>query len=126
LGRRTGRVEGPRLLFPNLVLGLTHSALAMSARLANDFSGYQGRWGVGVLLDGLKGVVPYDGGSMWQDMQATYSRPEYERQTTTTTEEMMLDAPAVVQRLLGKLIRGLGVEERYLPYSVDRLLKSPD
>jgi len=36
------------------------------------------------------------------------------------------DAPAVVQRLLGKLARGLGVEARYLPYSVDSLLQAPE
>jgi hypothetical protein len=35
------------------------------------------------------------------------------------------DAPAVVQRLLGKLIRGLGVEAGYLPCSVESLLEAP-
>ena len=114
-----------RLLFPTLLLGLTHSVLSMAGRLAQQFSGYQGQWAVGVLLDNLKGVIPYDGRLTWGDMGYPYSRQEYEQLTTTDTGELIEDAAAVVERLLGKLMRGLGVDSRYLPYSTESLLKAP-
>lgn len=47
-----------RTLIPVVVLG----------RLAQQVSGYQRQWAVGVLLDDLKGVSPYDGRLTWGDM----------------------------------------------------------
>ncbi|MEU6205382.1 hypothetical protein ABZ814_17595 [Micromonospora musae] len=114
-----------RTLIPVVVLGLTHSVLTMAGRPAQQVSGYQGQWAVGVLLDNLKGVSPYDGRLTWGDMGYPYSRPEYEQLATTDTEELIENCAAVVERLLGKLMRGLGVDSRYLPYSTESLRKSP-
>ncbi|MFG1849572.1 AlbA family DNA-binding domain-containing protein [Micromonospora carbonacea] len=114
-----------RILIPVVVLGLTHSVLTMAGRLAQQFSGYQGQWSVGVLLDNLKGVGPYDGRLTWGDMGSPYSRAEYEQLATTDTEELIENCAAVVERLLGKLMRSLGVDSRYLPYSTESLRKSP-
>ncbi len=55
-----------------------------------------------------------------------YSREEYEQLITTTTTELVEETSAVVERLLGRLMRGLGVDSRYLPYSAESLRKSPD
>lgn len=70
-------------------------------------------------------MSPYDGRLTWGDMGYPYSRPEYEQLTTTDTDELIENTPAVVERLLGKLMRGLGVDSRYLPYSTESLRKSP-
>jgi hypothetical protein len=117
--------EPERVVLPVLILGLTHSLLNMAGRLAEHVSGYQGQWAVGVLLDNLKGVGPYDGRATWGDLGVAYSQSEYERLTTTTTTELIEDSAAVVERLLGRLLRGLGVDSRYLPYSAESLTKSP-
>lgn len=117
--------EPERILLPVVVLGLTHSALSMAGSLAQQVSGYQGQWAVGVLLDNLKGVFPYDGRRTWGDMGFPYSRTEYERLTMTDTAELVENTSAVVERVLGRLMRGLGVDRRYLPYSADSLKRSP-
>ena len=44
---------------------------------------------------------------------------------TTDTGELTEDNAAVVERLLGKLMRGLGVDSRYLPYSAESLHQAP-
>lgn len=129
-GRATDTLRRPaleefRVLFPALVLGLTHSVLSMAAHLAENVSGYQGQWAVGVLLDNLKGVGPYNGPYGMRHHVVTYSREEYEHLTTTTTAELVEHADAVVDRLLGRLMRGLGVDRVYLPYSVESLTKGP-
>lgn len=119
---RAGHTD-PRLTFPTLLLGLTHSALSVAAQLAVEVSGYQGQWSVGVLLDQMKGVTAHRGNAGFHD-GTPYSRDEYEQQTVTSTVELVDDAPAVVQRLLGKLMRGLRVDGIYLPYSPEKLRKA--
>jgi hypothetical protein len=117
--------ESEAVVFPVLILGLTHSLMMMAGRLAELTSGYQGEWAVGVLLDNLKNVGPYDGRVTWGDMGVAYSRVEYEQLTTTTSMELVEETSAVVERLLGRLMRGLGVDSRYLPYSAESLQKGP-
>ncbi|MEU4532124.1 hypothetical protein AB0F49_28230 [Micromonospora ureilytica] len=115
--------ESEAVVFPVLVLGMTHSLMMMAGHLAERAGGYQGQWAVGVLLDNLKNVGPFDGRATWGDMGVPYSRNEYEQLTTTTTLELAEETSAVVERLLGRLMRGLGVDSRYLPYSVESLQK---
>lgn len=117
--------ESEAVVFPVLVLGLAHSVMMMAGRMAQHAGGYQGQWAVGVLLDNLKNVSPFDGRATWGDMGVPYSRAEYEQLTTTTTMELTEQTSAVVERLLGRLLRGLGVDSRYLPYSVESLQKGP-
>ena len=100
-----------------LVLGLTHFVVALAGRLADEYSGYQGQWQLGMRMDRLRGAVPLD---LLQDLLSLagnpYSREEYEKLTSASTEEM-LDAPhAVAERLAAPLLRGLGIGSRYLPY----------
>jgi len=113
------------VVFPVVVLGVTHSVLALAGRLTDRHVAYQGLWTVGIRVDRLMGVVPYDQTRFWGDLGNPYSRDVYEKLTSTTTEELVTDTSAVVERLLGSLLRGLGVASRYLPYSTDSLSKSP-
>src|SRR5690242_8671650 len=43
-----------------LVLGLTHSVVALAGRLADEYAGYQGQWRLGIRMDRLRGAVPLD------------------------------------------------------------------
>ena len=45
-----------------------------------------------------------------------YSRDDYEKVTSATTEELINAPHAVAERLVAPLLRGLGIAPRYLPY----------
>jgi hypothetical protein len=46
-----------------------------------------------------------------------YPSEEYVATVHTTTREISEETPAVVERLAKGLLRGLGVDRRFLPYS---------
>jgi hypothetical protein len=117
--------ESRQVVYPGLVLALTHAVMLMAGRLAERTTGYQGQWAAGILLDNLKDVDPFDRVNASDQLGVPYSRAEYEHSTTATTMELVEETPAVVERLVGRLLRGLGVDNRYLPYSAESLQKGP-
>jgi hypothetical protein len=100
-----------------LVLGLTHSVAALAGRLGDEYAAYQGQWRLGIRMDRLRGVVPLD---LLQDPLRRagnpYTRDEYRRVTSASTEELVNAPHAVAGRLVAPLLRGLGIATRYLPY----------
>jgi hypothetical protein len=107
----------PMAVIAMLVLGLTHSVAALAGRLADEHGAYQGQWRLGIRMDRLRGAVPLD---LLQDplrrLGSPYSRDEYERVTSASTEELVNAPHAVVERLVAPLLRGLDIAPRYLPY----------
>jgi len=107
----------PVAVIPVLVLGLTHSVAALAGRLAATHTGYQGQWQLGMRMDRLRGTVALD---FLQDLRSwpgnPYSREEYEKTTSASTEELLNAPHAVAERLVAPLLRGLGIGSRYLPY----------
>lgn len=107
----------PMAVIAVLVLDLTHFVVALAGRLADEYTGYQGQWQPGIRMDRLRGAVPLD---LLQDLLSTagnpYSREEYEKLTSASTEEMLNAPHAVAERLVAPLLRGLGIGPRYLPY----------
>jgi hypothetical protein len=69
-------------------------------------------------MDRLRGAVPLD---LLQDPLGRpgtpYSRDEYEKVTSASTEELINAPHTVAERLVAPLLRGLGVAPRYLPYT---------
>ena len=100
-----------------LVLGLAHSVTALAGRLADEHGAYQGQWHLGIRMDRLRGAVPLD---LLQNplsrLGSPYSRDDYERVTSASTEELVNAPHAVAERLVAPLLRGLGIAPRYLPY----------
>jgi len=100
-----------------LVLGLTHSVAALAGRLVDEYAAYQGQWRLGIRMDRLHGAVPLD---LLQDplrrLGSPYTRDEYERVTSASTEELVNAPHAVAERLVAPLLRGLDIAPRYLPY----------
>lgn len=89
-------------------------AVAYAVRLAGwaatlgELVGYRGAWVLGFCGDRLRGLQShmYLEGS-WGDSQ-TYDADDY-RAVTTATHLEMLDRPEIVaDRLVGRLVRGLG------------------
>lgn len=118
----------PRQVFPStdnpptaviavLVLGLTHAVAALAGRLADEHAGYQGQWRLGLRIARLRGAVPLDRlarpGAL---VGGPYSRDEYERVTSASTEDLVLAPAPIVERIVAPLLRGLGVESLYIPY----------
>jgi hypothetical protein len=109
--------RSPMAVIAVLVLGLTHSVVALAGRLAGEYAGYQGQWQLGIRMDRLRGAVPLD---LLQDLRGwpgnPYNREEYEKVTSASTEELLNTPHAVAERLVAPLLRGLGIAPRYLPY----------
>ncbi len=118
---RTGFPPSDRpamVIIAMLVLGLTHSVAALAGRLVDEYAAYQGQWRLGIRMDRLRGAVPLD---LLQDplrrLGSPYSRDEYERVTSASTEELVNAPHAVAERLVAPLLRGLDIAPRYLPYN---------
>jgi hypothetical protein len=108
----------PMAVIAMLVLGLAHSVAALAGRLADEHAAYQGQWRLGIRMDRLRGVVPLDllQGHPLHRPGHPYTRDEYERVTSASTEELVNAPHAVAERLVAPLLRGLGIAPRYLPY----------
>jgi hypothetical protein len=81
------------VIFPDLLLGLTHSALAFAADLAQRFGGYDGAWDIGLRLSGIKDAIAYDyvqNGD--EDVVQPYDDDSYERTATATTAVLAVNA----------------------------------
>jgi hypothetical protein len=126
-GKGTSVFPGPGLLPPDrpamviiamLVLGLTHSVAALAGRLADEYAAYQGQWRLGIRMDRLHGAVPLDlpQGHPFHRVGHPYTRDEYERVISASTENLVNAPHAVAERLVAPLLRGLGIAPRYLPY----------
>lgn len=107
------------LIYATLVLGLTHSAVALAGRLADEHAAYQGQWRLGIRMDRLRGALPADlvAGDPFHWIGNPYTRDEYEKTTSATTEELVNAPHAVTERLVAPLLRGLGIASRYLPFT---------
>jgi hypothetical protein len=107
----------PMAVIAMLVLGLTHSVAALAGRLVDAYAAYQGQWRLGIRMDRLRGAMPLD---LLQDplrrLGNPYTRDEYEKVTSASTEELVNAPHAVAERLVAPLLRGLGIAPRYLPY----------
>jgi hypothetical protein len=107
----------PMAVIAILVLGLANSVAVLAGRLADAYTAYQGQWRLGIRMDRLRGAVPLDRlqGPLHRSGHP-YSRDEYERVTSASTEELVNAPHAVAERLVAPLLRGLGIASRYLPY----------
>lgn len=98
-------------------LEMLHGLVVVAAALASDL-GFWGEWDLAFRLDGLRGVEPIEvhlgEGSGRRDGSLD---DEFVSVAVTTTQEMVDQPAQVVQRVLGPLLRVLGTERRYLPYS---------
>jgi hypothetical protein len=106
-----------RVVFPELVLGLVHGTVAFAADLANEHSGYQGQWQIGLRLTGLAGTFAFEYVNVGDtDVVQPYNRDTFQRSTTAHTVELTDHAASVTERLVAPLLRGLAIDGQYLPY----------
>lgn len=96
-----------------------HAAVVLAATVANRYAGYQGPWRTGVLVTDLRGrfasQIP---GEFDSRRCPPYPLDEYLQVGAATTQEMSDEPAMVVTQLVRRLLRSLGVEGRYLPYTL--------
>ena len=111
------RPDAPDVVSPGQMLETMHGAVAVAGHLATEHTGYQGAWRAGVLVARLRGLLPSQAHShVGFQRFLPYPSDEYVATVHTTTREMAEETPAVVERLAKGLLRGLGVDRRFLPY----------
>ena len=114
-GQRPG---APNVVSPALVLELLHSVVAATGQVAEDHTGYQGLWRIGLLVTGLRGLVPTQAHSEAGFQRfVPYPAEDYVKVEQATTRQLVEQTPTVVERLVKGLLRGLGVDRRFLPYT---------
>jgi hypothetical protein len=116
--RRFGHaLDAPDVVSTGQVLETMHGAVAIAGHLATEHTGYLGTWQVGVLATKLRGLVPSQAlNQMGFRRYLPYPSEEYVATIHTTTREMVEETSTVVERFAKGLLRGLGVDRRFLPY----------
>jgi hypothetical protein len=106
-----------QVVSPGQVLESAHSVLALAEHLGSEYLGFWGEWELAIRLTGLRGLLPIDAyDEMRMQRFHPYPHDIYFRAARASTRDLESQTPAVVERLVGPLLRGLGVARRYLPY----------
>ncbi|GLZ01721.1 hypothetical protein Acsp02_89720 [Actinoplanes sp. NBRC 103695] len=98
------------------MIGLVHGALRLAGDLAQRHAEYDGRWGIGLRLTGIRGAIAYDHlANGDEDTAPPYDDDTYERILTADAAALLTTPDALTSQLAGALLRGLSIENRYLP-----------
>jgi len=109
--------DRPEVLFPGYVLELVHSCAQIAGHIAATYSGYEGAWRVGLLLNQLKGILPSQAFSTLSSRSyAPFPVDEQVRIEESNSRELLEEPHKLVERLAAPLLRGLGVADLFLPY----------
>lgn len=112
VGRLTGDHNGNKLILDGLVLAYA-IRLVEWARSVGEMTSYRGRWFLGVAGTGLQGGRTATSPSSFDDPGPVYDADDYRQITTTEYFELDERPGDVVQRLTGRLLRGLGTADYY-------------
>jgi hypothetical protein len=92
-----------------LSLSLTRAVLSLAGQMGQR-SGYGGRWMLAVGLTDLFGKTVFGVERPFDMPEVPFSDQHYTQGTEAVTSELLAAPGPVTRRLLGRLIRGLGVE----------------
>ncbi|MBY4039159.1 ATP-binding protein [Rhodococcus fascians] len=112
--------DGELCVYTRHILEMTHIACAAVAKFSTDKAHYYGEWRVGVRIDNLADTKPSEAfrqdSYRFADVEP-FKRPTYESVTTTSTQELEGHPSQIVERLLKNLLRGMGLDDYYFPYT---------
>ncbi|MGA6168612.1 helix-turn-helix domain-containing protein [Amycolatopsis magusensis] len=116
-GTQQAGKERKHYISPNYHLELAHQVVTTAAGILNTYAAYRGAWNIGVHATGLKGRQSTFAlrDSFWSSL-SPFQTPTYTSVTESNTEEMLENAPAVVERLYSRFARGLGLDTIFFPY----------
>jgi hypothetical protein len=107
-GRGTDMINGQKVVLPGIVVGLCHRVLAIAKQLAEE-TGCWASWDFGVAMIGMRGSVPWLPPGTYLADTPTFPDEDYRQTARATREELASRPNAVADRLVGRLIRALGM-----------------
>ena len=121
MGRMTDTWSAEQVICDGLAVAYARRLVRWATEYGAEF-GYSGQWGFGLAASGMEGLSS----SVFKDHMmirsaSIYDVDVYQSVTTATCQEMRAEPWTVAERLVGKLLRGLGTETFY---GVD--LRPPD
>jgi hypothetical protein len=116
-GTRTKQGVDGKIIYANYHLEFVHQLVLVAASVSHKHVGYRGEWEIGVHATGLAGRMSNFSVSRYQyDDIPPYQTDSYTNVISSSTDEMLDGTPAVVQRLYGDFVRGLGLPIKLFPY----------
>ncbi|WP_170290547.1 AlbA family DNA-binding domain-containing protein [Kitasatospora atroaurantiaca] len=105
--------EGEQMLFPAVAVSLTRRLLQLTLAAADE-AAYRGGWSLAVGATRLGGRRPWVS-NRWSSWGETtrYTQDSYAQPTSAAWAEINESPAAVANRLVGRLLRGLGVEQSF-------------
>ncbi len=112
VGRLTDEHNGSKQIRDGLAIAYA-ARLVEWARSVSHITGYRGRWLLGIAGNQLWGGRSATSGTRFMDSWPVYDADEYRQATTADYFELDERPGDVVQRLVGRLLRGLGTADAY-------------
>jgi hypothetical protein len=107
----------PQQLFPKAAVIYTRQLVALTAAAAEE-AGFLGTWLLALGATGMRGL-PVDDFVRQGINGPRYDADDYLQATTSSYSELLTQPRAVTERLVGRLLRSLGVHRRYEIASTD-------
>ncbi|WP_280491970.1 AlbA family DNA-binding domain-containing protein [Nocardia asiatica] len=111
---------GPTILYTRHLLELAHVVCVAIGALSRTTAPYSGEWIIGVHIDHLEGIEPFENHSPRASLAGSFSayrNSTYRQIVTTTTQELAETPQMVVEQLFARLLRAIGMAGCYLPYT---------
>lgn len=106
-----------QILMPAAVITYARQFVAVTAAAAEQ-AGYLGTWVLAVGATGVQGLPVHDF-LLTGDPSPRYDAADYRQATTASYSELLKQPAAVAERLVGRLLRSLGVHRKYARALVD-------
>jgi hypothetical protein len=109
-GRATENYQDKKLMFDNLVLGLTARVVSL-ASVVSTTVGFFGSWDFAVGITGLRGAISNQRYSKGLYGGPTFTRDTYTAATRASAAALEVDTGPTVELLLGRLFRAVGAAQ---------------
>lgn len=101
--------DGQQVLFASMMPILVRQFMGVTASVAQEV-GYGGVWALGVGATGVAGLPVHTRGGWDGEHRVSSDLELYERFTSASTSELVERPGPVAERLVGRFVRGIGVE----------------
>jgi hypothetical protein len=102
---------GRQQVFPSALIMYARQFIALT-RAAAEHAGYLGTWVLAAGATGIQGL-PVRDYVLQGDPSPHYDAADYRRATTASYAELLHQPGTVTERLIGRLVRALGVDQKY-------------
>lgn len=114
---------GRQQIFPSAVITYTRQFIALT-RAAAEHAGYLGTWILAAGATGIQGLPVHDY-VLQGDPSPHYDAADYRRATTASYAELLHQPGTAAERLVGRLLRALGMHEKYASALADPITPDP-